>query len=215
MSPKIASSSVNRRTIDGGDGVSNDSSHRRGLRAAFASIAGLVIHAAADGIAMGASAGSGDESLKLIILFAIMIHKAVSQSSFTPPSWTRSADHVTSLLLQPASFGLCTLLMGRRLQKSDIYKAILVFSLSTPVGALFSEYDVNLFPQQPINHQNQLLTLPFLSSLHRPGSFLLFQLRGRHLFAAYRSGIDIQRRHIHLCRHACSAGAGFCRGGHR
>jgi zinc transporter 9 len=50
----------------------------RGLRGAFASIAGLVIHAGADGIAMGASAGSGDERLKLIVLFAIMIHKAVS-----------------------------------------------------------------------------------------------------------------------------------------
>lgn len=61
-----------------GDRDSPSISQRRGLRAAFASIIGLVIHAAADGIAMGASAGSGDESLKLIVLIAIMIHKAVS-----------------------------------------------------------------------------------------------------------------------------------------
>lgn len=58
--------------------ANGSTSQQRGLRDAFASIAGLVIHAAADGIAMGASAGSGDESLKLIVLFAIMIHKAVS-----------------------------------------------------------------------------------------------------------------------------------------
>lgn len=53
---------------------------RRGTRGAFSAITGLVIHAAADGIAMGASAGSGDEGLKLIVLFAIMIHKAVCPS---------------------------------------------------------------------------------------------------------------------------------------
>jgi solute carrier family 39 (zinc transporter), member 9 len=42
-------------------------------------------------------------------------------------------------LTQPASFGLCTLLMGRRLHKRDIRKAILIFSMSTPVGAILSE----------------------------------------------------------------------------
>lgn len=86
----------------------------RNLRGAIASVAGLMIHAAADGIAMGASAGTGDDSLKLIVLFAIMIHKA------------------------PAAFGLCTLLMGRRLHKTDIRRAIAFFSLATPVGAIIS-----------------------------------------------------------------------------
>jgi zinc transporter ZupT len=67
-----------RRLSESGDRDGEAVGQSRGLRGAFASIAGLVIHAAADGIAMGASAGSGDDSLKLIVLFAIMIHKAVS-----------------------------------------------------------------------------------------------------------------------------------------
>ena len=92
----------------------SDPSQSRGIRQAFASIAGLIIHAAADGIAMGASAGSDDDSLKLVVLLAIMIHKA------------------------PAAFGLCTLLMGQRLHKSQIRKAIAIFSLSTPLGAIFT-----------------------------------------------------------------------------
>jgi zinc transporter 9 len=72
------SSSTRLNGSDANDREGAVVSQSRGMRGAFASIAGLVIHAAADGIAMGASAGSGDESLKLIVLFAIMIHKAVS-----------------------------------------------------------------------------------------------------------------------------------------
>lgn len=67
-----------RQLSDTGDRDGTAINQSRGMRGAFASIAGLVIHAAADGIAMGASAGSGDDSLKFIVLFAIMIHKAVS-----------------------------------------------------------------------------------------------------------------------------------------
>ncbi|UZJ54577.1 hypothetical protein CBS101457_003897 [Exobasidium rhododendri] len=104
--------SSGRRAPDAGEREGTAVNQSRGLRGAFASIAGLVIHAAADGIAMGASAGSSDESLKFIVLFAIMIHKA------------------------PAAFGLCTLLMGQRLHKRDIRKAILLFSMSTPIGAI-------------------------------------------------------------------------------
>lgn len=39
---------------------------------------------------------------------------------------------------QPASFGLCTLLMGQKLARSDIRKAIGIFSLATPFGAILS-----------------------------------------------------------------------------
>lgn len=110
--PRKSSDTQNRSpTANGGQ---TDPSQSRGIRQAFASIAGLIIHAAADGIAMGASAGSDDDSLKLVVLLAIMIHKA------------------------PAAFGLCTLLMGQRLHKSQIRKAIAIFSLSTPIGAIFT-----------------------------------------------------------------------------
>jgi zinc transporter 9 len=90
--------SHNRSLSESGERNGTSVAQRRGLRAAFASIIGLVIHAAADGIAMGASAGSGDESLKLIVLFAIMIHKAVSENL----GWLSQA--VTDSRLMSAGF---------------------------------------------------------------------------------------------------------------
>lgn len=91
----------------------------RGLRAAFTSVAGLIIHAACDGIAMGASSASQDEGLKLVVVAAIMIHKA------------------------PAAFGLCTLLLSRRLSRSDVRRAMAIFSLATPLGALLTYFTLS------------------------------------------------------------------------
>lgn len=102
----------------GGGGVGGGGlglSPSRGLRRAFTSIAGLIIHAACDGIAMGASSASKDEGLKLVVVGAIMIHKA------------------------PAAFGLCSLLLSQRLSRSDIRRAMGIFSLATPLGALTSK----------------------------------------------------------------------------
>lgn len=82
------------------------------LKTALASIVGLMIHALADGIAMGASASSTDEQLRWIVFGAILIHKA------------------------PTAFGLCSVLMARGLNKRDTLKALALFSVCTPIGAL-------------------------------------------------------------------------------
>lgn len=79
---------------------------------ALSSLLGLIIHALADGIALGASVDSPDSSLRIVVVLAIMVHKA------------------------PASIGTCTLLMSLQLSRTDIRWAILVFSLATPVGAI-------------------------------------------------------------------------------
>ncbi|KAJ9476363.1 Metal homeostasis factor ATX2 [Pseudozyma hubeiensis] len=79
---------------------------------ALTTIVGLLIHAAADGIAMGASAQSGDETLTMVVFIAIMVHKA------------------------PAAFGLCAMLMSQRLSRTSIRKAVAIFALASPVGAL-------------------------------------------------------------------------------
>lgn len=78
----------------------------------FATTAGLVIHAAADGIAMGAGATSSDTQLGLIIFVAIMLHKA------------------------PAAFGLSALLLKQGLSRRAARAHLLVFSLAAPFGAL-------------------------------------------------------------------------------
>ncbi|KAJ5974491.1 ZIP metal ion transporter [Penicillium waksmanii] len=83
-------------------------SSRRGH--SFATTMGLVIHAAADGIALGAS--SSDTGLSFIIFLAIMVHKA------------------------PASFGLTSILLKQGLSSRTARAHLLVFSLAAPVGAL-------------------------------------------------------------------------------
>jgi zinc transporter 9 len=78
----------------------------------LATTTGLVIHAAADGIAMGASATTSNMKLGLIIFVAIMVHKA------------------------PAAFGLTSVLLKQGLSKRAARGHLIVFSLAAPVGAL-------------------------------------------------------------------------------
>lgn len=76
---------------------------------------GLCIHAAADGIALGASsASSSTTSLSLIIFVAIMVHKA------------------------PAAFGLTSVLLKQGLSKRAARAHLTIFSLAAPAGAFFT-----------------------------------------------------------------------------
>ena len=90
-----------------------------------ASLLGLLIHAAADGIAMGASIRSSTSSLRLVVTLAILMHKA------------------------PTSIGLCALLMARKMSRAEIRAAVLIFSLSTPLSALATYYAIVLFVGPP------------------------------------------------------------------
>ncbi|KAF4909743.1 Zinc transporter ZIP9 [Colletotrichum viniferum] len=78
----------------------------------LATTIGLVIHAAADGIAMGASTSTSNTKLGLIIFVAIMVHKA------------------------PAAFGLTSVLLKQGLTKRAARGHLIVFSLAAPFGAL-------------------------------------------------------------------------------
>ncbi|RMZ74957.1 hypothetical protein DV737_g5581, partial [Chaetothyriales sp. CBS 132003] len=78
----------------------------------FATTTGLVIHAAADGIALGASSSTRHNDLSLIIFFAIMMHKA------------------------PAAFALTSLLLKQGLSKRAARAHLVLFSLAAPTGAI-------------------------------------------------------------------------------
>ncbi|KAL4948485.1 Zinc/iron permease [Aspergillus filifer] len=84
----------------------------------FATTTGLVIHAAADGIALGAS--TSDTGLSFIIFLAIMVHKA------------------------PASFGLTSILLRQGLSNRAARTHLVIFSLAAPVGALATFLFVHL-----------------------------------------------------------------------
>ncbi|CAB1330452.1 unnamed protein product, partial [Coregonus sp. 'balchen'] len=73
---------------------------------------GLVVHAAADGVALGAAASTSQTSVQLIVFVAIMLHKA------------------------PAAFGLVSFLMHAGLERNRIRKHLLVFALAAPVLAM-------------------------------------------------------------------------------
>ncbi|XP_078256120.1 zinc transporter ZIP9 isoform X3 [Rhinoraja longicauda] len=73
---------------------------------------GLIIHAAVDGVALGTAAGSSQISLQVIVFLAVILHKA------------------------PASFGLVSYLLHMGLERRQIYRHLLAFSLAAPLLAL-------------------------------------------------------------------------------
>ncbi|KAH7067786.1 Zinc/iron permease [Paraphoma chrysanthemicola] len=82
---------------------------------------GLVVHACADGIALGASSTAPSTSLSLVIFFAIMLHKA------------------------PAAFGLTSVLLKQGLSKKTARTHLAFFSLAAPVGAIATWAIVHTF----------------------------------------------------------------------
>lgn len=94
----------------------------QGFKHAPATTIGLVIHAFADGIALGASTASSSarSNLGLVVFLAIMLHKA------------------------PAAFGLTSVLLKQGLSKREARAHLLVFSLAAPVGAFVTWALVNL-----------------------------------------------------------------------
>ncbi|XP_006807021.1 zinc transporter ZIP9 [Neolamprologus brichardi] len=73
---------------------------------------GLVIHAAADGFALGAAVATGQVTVQVVVFFAVILHKA------------------------PAAFGLVSFLMHGGLQKKFIQGHLLAFSAAAPIVAI-------------------------------------------------------------------------------
>ena len=102
---------------------SNTSSSASGSSAppsSYSTTTGLVIHACADGIALGASSTASNVALETIIFVAIMLHKA------------------------PAAFGLSAVLLKKGLGKRQARMHLAVFSLAAPAGALGTWVIINL-----------------------------------------------------------------------
>ncbi|CZT24859.1 related to ATX2-Putative Golgi transporter involved in homeostasis of manganese ions [Ramularia collo-cygni] len=74
---------------------------------------GLVIHATADGIALGASSTTSSD-LSFVIFIALLIHKA------------------------PAAFGLTSVLLKQGLSTREARTHLVIFSLAAPIGALLA-----------------------------------------------------------------------------
>uniref|UniRef100_A0A0N4Z4G4 Zinc transporter ZIP9 n=1 Tax=Parastrongyloides trichosuri TaxID=131310 RepID=A0A0N4Z4G4_PARTI len=119
---------------------SNSSSPRNKITATV----GLVVHAAADGIALGSAAASSKNDVQFIVFFAIMLHKA------------------------PAAFGLVSFLMLEGLEKFRIKKHLMVFSLSAPITAILTYQILLIFNSESIKESSSTGILLLFSA----GTFL-------------------------------------------
>jgi len=102
---QIATSKSGSRDVEGGKGRGSVS---------WTATLGLVVHAAADGIALGAAATTNQTDVEMIVFLAIMLHKA------------------------PASFGLVTYLLHEGLERNRVRKHLLIFSLAAPSAAVLT-----------------------------------------------------------------------------
>ncbi|KAJ8387287.1 hypothetical protein AAFF_G00157830 [Aldrovandia affinis] len=105
---------------------------------------GLVIHAAADGVALGAAVASSQVSIQIIVFFAVILHKA------------------------PAAFGLVSFLMHAGLEKRQIQKHLLAFSVAAPLLAI-STYFILMATGGSFQHR---LSATGIGMLFSAGTFL-------------------------------------------
>ncbi|XP_034753433.1 zinc transporter ZIP9 isoform X1 [Etheostoma cragini] len=105
---------------------------------------GLVIHAAADGFAVGAAVATGQVTVQVIVFLAVILHKA------------------------PAAFGLISFLMHVGLEKKYIQGHLLAFSAAAPVLAITTYF---ILHASGSSSQNQL-SATGVGMLFSAGTFL-------------------------------------------
>ncbi|KAL2713913.1 zinc transporter ZIP9-A isoform X1 [Vespula squamosa] len=115
-----------------------------GKEKSFTATLGLVVHAAADGVALGAAATTSQADVEVIVFLAIMLHKA------------------------PAAFGLVSFLLHEGVEKKKIGKHLLVFSLSAPCLALLTYFGIGKEGKETLSNVNAT----GLAMLFSAGTFL-------------------------------------------
>lgn len=105
-------------------------------------MAGMVVHAAVDGVALGAAVREGDSALGWLVFMAIILHKF------------------------PSSFGISSYLLHHGVSHDGVKKRLLIFSSAAPIGAIltYTLLSANLFV-----YQQEMLALCLLFS---GGTFL-------------------------------------------
>ncbi|CAH0549038.1 unnamed protein product [Brassicogethes aeneus] len=91
---------------------------------------GLVVHAAADGVALGAAATTSHADVEIIVFLAIMLHKA------------------------PAAFGLVTFLLHEKIDRQRIRKHLMIFSLSAPVTTVVTYFGLGQGTKETLSSLN-------------------------------------------------------------
>lgn len=128
-----------------GGGHSHGSNSDSGKRQkSITATLGLLVHAAADGVALGAAATTTRTDIEMIVFVAIMLHKA------------------------PAAFGLSTFLLHESYERSRIRKHLLAFSLAAPLFAILTYFGLNQSGKETLSTYNAT----GLAMLFSAGTFL-------------------------------------------
>lgn len=91
---------------------------------------GLVVHAAADGIALGAAATTSHKDVEMIVFLAIMLHKA------------------------PAAFGLVSFLLHEGIDRQRIRKHLAIFSAAAPLLTLLTYFGIGQDQKETLKNVN-------------------------------------------------------------
>jgi zinc transporter 9 len=99
---------------------------------------GLVVHGLADGLALGMSVLSNDDesssfSLSLVVFLALAVHKGMHRCKCF---FSRCSCHC--ICAAPTALAYTVSLMSTSLSRVDCRKHLLLFSASTPIGAVAS-----------------------------------------------------------------------------
>jgi solute carrier family 39 (zinc transporter), member 9 len=105
---------------------------------------GLVVHAAADGVALGAAAKTSHQDVEMIVFLAIMLHKA------------------------PAAFGLVSFLLHDGIDRQRIRKHLGIFSMSAPLLTLVTYFGIGQEQKETLNDFNATAVAMLFSA----GTFL-------------------------------------------
>ncbi|XP_078144922.1 zinc transporter ZIP9 isoform X1 [Centroberyx gerrardi] len=105
---------------------------------------GLIIHAAADGFALGAAMATPEVTVQVIVFFAVILHKA------------------------PSAFGLVSFLMHAGVEKKHIQGHLLAFSAAAPILAITTYF---ILHASGSSYQNQLCVTG-VGMLFSAGTFL-------------------------------------------
>ncbi|XP_065660901.1 zinc transporter ZIP9 isoform X2 [Hydra vulgaris] len=125
-------------------GSHSHASNENGRKKSVTATIGLLVHAAADGIALGAAASTTRADVEMIVFIAIMLHKG------------------------PAAFGLTSFLLHEGLERSRIRRHLLAFSLSAPISAVVTYYGLSQTNKETLSSINGT----GLAMLFSAGTFL-------------------------------------------
>uniref|UniRef100_A0A8R1XR79 Zinc transporter ZIP9 n=1 Tax=Onchocerca volvulus TaxID=6282 RepID=A0A8R1XR79_ONCVO len=128
------------------DQISKSLSSKGGDRTQYKLTAtiGLVVHSAADGVALGSASATNRTGVQFIIFLAIMLHKA------------------------PAAFGLVSFLLVEGVERLRIRRHLTVFSIAAPLAAIITYYLIIIVENDKFSADSATGTLMLFSA----GTFL-------------------------------------------